>query len=110
MLGEHGLADHVVDLVRAGVVEVFALQVNLRTAQLAAGARGVVDGRRATYVVRQLVVEFGEKFGVVLVPGVGVAQLVDGKGQRLADEAAAVAAEMPARVGLLVIDHGAMEN
>jgi hypothetical protein len=38
-LGQHGLADHVVDLVGAGVVEVFALEVNLRAAHFAAGAR-----------------------------------------------------------------------
>ena len=109
-LGEHGLADHVVDLVRAGVVEVFALQIDLRPAQLAAGARGVVDGRGAADVMRQLVLEFGQEVRVMLVLRVGVLQLVDGVGQRLADEAAAVAAEMPARVGLLVIDHGAVKT
>jgi hypothetical protein len=31
--GEHGLADAVVDLVRTGVVQVFALQIDLRTAK-----------------------------------------------------------------------------
>jgi hypothetical protein len=42
-LGEHGLADGVVDLVRAGVVQVFALQENLRPAHLAAHAGGVIN-------------------------------------------------------------------
>ena len=102
---QHGLADDVVDLVRAGVVEVFALQVDLRAPQLAAGAGGVVDGRGAAHVVREFVSEFGQKVGVVLVLGVGVLQLVDGVGEGFADEAAAVAAEVPAGVGLVVVGH-----
>jgi hypothetical protein len=36
MRGQHGLADGVVDLVRAGVVQVFALEVDLRAADFAA--------------------------------------------------------------------------
>ena len=43
-LGQHGLADGVVDLVRAGVVQVFALQVNLRATHFAAHASCMVDG------------------------------------------------------------------
>ena len=41
--GQHGLSDGVVDLVRAGVVEVFALEEDLRAALLTAHARRVVD-------------------------------------------------------------------
>jgi hypothetical protein len=36
MRGQQGLADGVVDLVRAGVVEVLALEVDLRAADFAA--------------------------------------------------------------------------
>jgi predicted RecB family endonuclease len=53
--------------VRAGVVEVLALEVDLRAAHLAAGARGVVHGRGAADEVRQLVAEFGDELRVVLV-------------------------------------------
>ena len=42
-LGQHGLADGVVDLVCAGVVEVFALEENLRATLFAAHALSVVD-------------------------------------------------------------------
>jgi hypothetical protein len=45
----------IVDLVRAGVVEVFALEVDLRAAHFAAHARGVVDGRGTADEVGQLV-------------------------------------------------------
>ena len=33
-LGQHDLAEHIVDLVRAGVVEVFALEINLGAAEM----------------------------------------------------------------------------
>ena len=42
-LGQHGLADGVVDLVRTSVVKVLALQKDLRTTLLAAHALGMVD-------------------------------------------------------------------
>ena len=103
--GQHGLADGVVDLVRAGVVQVLALEVDLRAALFAAHARGVVDRRGAADEVGQLVVEFGQEFRVVLVLGVGLAQLVDGVRQRLADETAAVDAEMARGVGLVIVVH-----
>jgi hypothetical protein len=50
-LGQHGLADGVVDLVRAGVVQVFALEQDLRAADLARTAarrdRSGSGGRRS---------------------------------------------------------------
>lgn len=104
-LGEHGLADHIVDLVRACVVEVLALQIDLRTAHFTAHARGVIDGRGAAYIVGQLGLEFGDEFGVVLIPCVGLTQLGEGVSQGFAGEAAAVAAEMAVDVGILVFKH-----
>ncbi len=96
------LADGVVHLVRAGVVEVLALEVDLRAAQLAAHALGVVDRAGPAHEVRELVAEFGEEVRVVLVLLVGRLQFVDGVGERLAHEAAAVDAEVASGVGLLV--------
>ena len=48
-LGEHGLTYGVVDFVRAGVVEVFALEVNLRPTHFAAHACSMVNRRRSPY-------------------------------------------------------------
>src|SRR5205085_4013832 len=48
---EERLADGVVDLVRAGVVQVFALDVDLGTATLRREAPGVIDRARAADVV-----------------------------------------------------------
>ncbi|MPM47170.1 hypothetical protein SDC9_93878 [bioreactor metagenome] len=101
-LGEHGLADHIVDLVRAGVVEVFPLQIDLRAAHFLAGACGVIDGRGAAHEMCELVVEFLLEFGVVLVLRIGLAQLVDGVGQRFAGEGTAVRAEVAQCVRVLV--------
>ena len=104
-LGEHGLANGVVDFVGAGVVQVFALEKNLRATHLAAHACCVVHGGGASDKVRKFRLEFCEEFGVVLVLGVGVLQFVDGVGQRLGDKAAAVFAKVTAGVGLVVIKH-----
>jgi hypothetical protein len=57
-LGEQRLADGVVHLVRAGVVEVLALEEDLRAAQLAAPALGVVQRRGPADVVAQVVRQF----------------------------------------------------
>ena len=101
-LGQHGLADGVVDLVGTGVVQVFALQVNLRTTHFTAHAGSMVNGRGATDKMRQFRFELGDEGGVVLVLGVGIFQLFDGVGQRFADKTAAVNAKVAAGVGLLV--------
>ena len=57
-LGEHGLPNGVVYFVRASVVQVFALQINLRTTHFTAHARSVVNGGRPSDKVGQFVVEF----------------------------------------------------
>ena len=103
---QHGLTDGVVDLVRAGVVEVLALEVDLGAAHLSAHAGRVVDGGGTPDEVGQFAAELGHEFGVVAVVFVGRAQLVDGVGQRFADEAAAIGAEVAVGVGLLVGGHG----
>ncbi|MCY1374790.1 hypothetical protein D9M69_621530 [compost metagenome] len=104
--GEHGLADDVVDLVRTGVVEVFALQENLGATLLTAHARGVVDRAGSTHEMREFALELGDEVRVVLVFRVRGLQLVDGVREGFAHETAAVAAEVAAGVGLLVGVHG----
>ena len=47
------LAERVIDFVRAGVVEVLALQVNLRPATFLAQPRGMIQRRRPADVVSQ---------------------------------------------------------
>ena len=92
--------------VRAGVMEVFAFQVDWGARLLAAHARCVVDRRGSADEVRQFVIEFGDELGVVLVSGVRVAQLLHGMGQGFADETAAILAEVATGVRLMVRLHG----
>ena len=98
--GQQGLADGVVDLVRAGVVEVLALEQDLRAAHLAAQAPGVVDRAGAAHVVLEVVVErVGEgRVGAGRVVGGG--QFLQRPDQGLGDEAPAVAAEVSGGVGI----------
>ena len=58
-LGEQRLAEHVVDLVRAGVVEVLALEQDPRAAGVLAEPRGLGERAGPAGVVRQQVVELG---------------------------------------------------
>ena len=88
------------------MVQVFALQKYLRSAHFAAHALGVVHGRGATYIVRQLVFELGDKFGVVLVFGVGGFELVHGAVEGFGDKCAAILAEVALGIGLVVVGHG----
>ena len=66
-LREQRLADAVVDLVRAGVVQVLALQPDLRAAELARPALGVIDGRRPADVMLELALELGDELGIVAI-------------------------------------------
>ena len=77
---QHGLTDGVVDLVCAGVVQVFAFQVNLRATHLPAGTGSVVNGRRPTHKVFEFVLELSPEFGIVLIFRVSVFQLLQGMG------------------------------
>jgi len=98
------LADDVVHLVCAGVVQVFALEVDLRAAAVLSQAGCVIDGRRTADEMLQLVLVFLDEFGIVLVARIGVAQLIQRVGQRFRNEGAAVRAEVAVGVGQVV--HG----
>ncbi|MNC35324.1 hypothetical protein D3C75_838040 [compost metagenome] len=70
-LGQQRLAQAVVDLVRAGVVEVLALEVDLRTAEFFAQAAGMEDRAGAADVV-------GEQTGQLLLEIFALADLLVG--------------------------------
>ncbi len=60
------LADGVVDLVRAGVVQVFALEINLRAAGLSRQTLGVIQRAGTADVVREISIELRLEVGIVL--------------------------------------------
>ena len=66
VLGQQALAHAVVELVRAGVVEVLALQVDLRAAVGQRERACVIHGRRASLEVLAQVAKLGDEGRVVL--------------------------------------------
>ncbi len=107
--GEEALADDVVDLVRAGVGAVLALEPEARAAELGGEAFGAVERRGPAGVVAQHGAELGHESGVVLrrfPRGFDVEQ----RGHEgFADEAAAVGAEVAGgiRIATNQFIHGA---
>ena len=65
-LGEHGLADHVIDFVRTGVIQILALQIDLCAAEVLRPAFGVIHRAGAAHVVLEFVREFFFE-GIVLL-------------------------------------------
>ena len=101
--GEQRLTDGVVDLVCAGVVQVFALQPDLRTAQMLGQPRGMVNGAGAADIMLQIVAELFPKRGVVFRGLVGRCQFLQGGNQGFGNVHAAVFAEKSAFIRCLVI-------
>src|SRR5206468_378634 len=97
-LGQQGLAEHVIDLVRAGMAEVLALEIDARAAALLAEPLGEVERRRPAGVVPEQVGEPALEFSIALRRGPGLLELDQWRHERLGDEAAAEAPEVPARV------------
>jgi hypothetical protein len=64
---EQDLADAIVDLVRAGVVQLFALQIDLRAAQFRGQPFGEIEWARAADILAEQI------FELVLEGGIGLA-------------------------------------
>ena len=94
-----GLAQRVVDFVRAGVEQIFALEPDARSAQSLTEVFGEVQRCWAAGVVVEQVGEFGLKGRVVARRQIGSLQFFDGRHQDFGDIAAAVRSEVPAGVG-----------
>ena len=92
--GQQCTADGVVDLVRTGVVQVLALEQDLRAADVIAQALGVIDRARPAHVVRQVAVIGRTERGVLAGLVIGLGQFLQRADQGFGDEAAAVAAEV----------------
>ena len=92
---QQALAERVVDLVRAGVTEVLALQVDLRAAQALGEARGEVERRLAAGVLAQVVAHLAPEVAVAAQLRVRRLELEQRRHERLGDVAAAELAEVP---------------
>src|SRR5690606_14532312 len=96
---EQDLAEAVVDLVRAGVVEVLALEIDLGAAEMAGQTLGEIELRRTAGIEGRELLELRPELrvglGLVPVPF----QIEDQRHQRLGDEAAAEKPEHALLVG-----------
>ncbi len=92
-LGEQRLAEHVVDLVRAGVVEVLALEDDPRAAAVLGEARHLGDDARPARVGAVQPLELADELGVDDGLAPHLLELLEGGDQRLGDVASAEATE-----------------
>ena len=93
LFGQQRLSENIVDLVRTGVVQVFALEVDLCTAEVLGHLFCIVQAAGAACV---LVEQFGElpiELRVIFVMVVGLFQFNDGIHQRFGDILSAVDAK-----------------
>jgi hypothetical protein len=98
-LARSAWTDAVVDLVRAGVIQVLALQPDLRAARFLGQALRVIHGRRPADVVLELVLELGDERGIVPVACVLVPEVIERAYQRLGHEDSAIRPKWPAASG-----------
>src|SRR5262249_13111111 len=101
---EQDLAQDVVHLVRAGVIEVLALEVDFRPApagstKMLGHALGEIERCRPPDIILEVGVHLAAEGSAALRLGRSRSQRENQRHQRLGDEAAAVEPEMPALVG-----------
>ena len=96
--GQQNLAEAIVDLVRAGVIEVFALQVDLRAAKVLGQAFGEVERIGPADIILEQAVQLGVKSGIGLRLFIGAFKIKHERHQRLGDEAAAIGTEVAGHV------------
>ncbi len=89
----------VVDLMRAGVVEVLALQIDLRAAAMVGQALRQIKRRRPADIMLEVIGHRLGEFGIALGGVIGALDLEDQRHQRLGDITAAEHAKKPALVG-----------
>ena len=99
VLGDQRLPDRVVDFVRAGVIQVLALEIDLRPTQLLRPAFGVIQWARPAHEMLQRPVQFPLELGVRTQMVIGRTQFGKRCHQGLGDECAAIRAKVPALVG-----------
>ena len=98
-LGQQDLAEAVVDLVRAGVVQILALEIDLRAAEMLGQAFGEIELRRPAGIVGRQILQLGLEVRIVLGLVPVPFEVEDQRHQRFGDETAAENAEHALLVG-----------
>ena len=98
--GQEDLAHAVVDLVRAGVVQLLALEIDLGPAEVGRQPLGEIERARPADIVGQEAAQLGLEGRVGLGRRIGAVELEHQRHQGLGDIKAAVVAESALRVGI----------
>ena len=98
--GEQGLPEAVIDLVRSGMEQVFALEIDLRAAEPFREAAGVVQRSRAAGVVGEQSGQLRLKRGVAARFQIGVLKFFDGRHQDFRHKSPPVGTEVTAGIRL----------
>src|SRR5690606_23463920 len=93
------LPDRVVDLVRSGVKEVFALQINLRAAEFAREAFGEVKRCRAYRELTEIILQLALELRVLLASPVLRLEFLERMHQRFGHVPASVRTKAPRLIG-----------
>src|SRR5258706_1899759 len=98
-LCEKDLADAIVDLVCAGVVELLALEIDFRAAEMARQPFREIERAGPADIMFEKAIKLGGKFGVVLGRFIGFFELQQQRHQGFGNITSAEGAEMSARIG-----------
>src|SRR5437867_3141508 len=98
-LGDQRLADGVVDLVRASVIEILALQKEAKASAEFCELRSVSERSRTANVIRQDVVELAAKCAVASDFSIRGVELVERRHQRLGNVSATEFAKVAVAIG-----------
>ena len=104
--GEQNLPQAIVDLVGAGVIEIFALEIDFGATGALGKAFGEIERAGAADVMGEQAVQLFMKSGVNLGRLVSALEIEDQRHQGFGDEATAISAEMAAHVGTGAIGIG----
>ena len=86
----------------AGVVEVFALQIYLRAAQMLGQVFGVINRAGTTHIVFEVVIQFGDEFGIVAIFFISLVQFIQRTNQGFRNINTAIRAEVAGAIGIVV--------
>src|SRR5690348_1594616 len=95
---EQHLADTVVDLVRACVIQVFALEVDFCAAEMTRQPLGKIERTRPADIMRQQLVKLGLERRIIARSDPGLFEIEEQRHQCLGNISSAEGTEMPRRI------------
>ena len=98
-LGQQRLTQRIIDFVRAGVVQIFPLKVDLRPAQAGAESFGIGDGRRPSHVTLEQILKLSHKRLILQRLIIDADEFIQGGHEGFRHKLAAIRAKFAAFIG-----------